>query len=507
MVSSRALLFAATLPLGLFAQDTARPTDTAPAGGPVAANDPVLERLDALTQLPWLKNDPFVTDADQLNIHGFAATDVPNYPADVYRRRLAVLDERTPFKLTYNEPVQSYIDLYAQRKREQTARMMGLAQLYFPVFEEALDRYGLPQELKYLAVVESALFPGARSRAAAVGLWQFMIGTGKLYGLDVDSYVDERCDVYKSTDAACRYLRDLHKIFGNWELALAAYNCGPGNVNKAVRRSGGTLDYWSVYNYLPRETRGYVPAFIAVNYIFNHAADHNIYPVIPNYCAYEVDTMQVCYPLSLDKLAELTGGNAQELRDLNPTFKLGIVPDINEPSTVYIPRTMVSEFLRNEEAIARSYAPDLSLPAPSTVSARNDGPVRGRTHVVRRGESLGTIARKNHVSISELRAWNRLKSDRVHAGQQLVVHPQRTVTAAASTPAAAPVAKEEERDSANEARATEYIYHTVQPGDTLWGIAQRYPGVTVDEIKRLNSGMDTRRLSVGKKIKVGVQKG
>ncbi|MBK6410241.1 MAG: lytic transglycosylase domain-containing protein [Flavobacteriales bacterium] len=280
------LLFLATvlLPFGLAAQD------------PIAVNDPVLERLDALSQLPWLKNDPFTTDVGELNTHNFAPGVVPTYSPEVYQQRLLELDERTPFKLTYNKQVQAYVDMYAERKREQTGRMLGMAQLYFPAFEEALDRYGLPQELKYLAVVESALYPGARSRAAAVGLWQFIIGTGKLYGLRVDSYVDERCDVYKSTDAACRYLRDLHEAFGDWELALAAYNCGPGNVNKAVRRAGGTMDYWKIYDHLPRETRGYVPAFIAVNYIFNHASDHNIYPVIPNYCAYEVDTMQIRYP-------------------------------------------------------------------------------------------------------------------------------------------------------------------------------------------------------------------
>lgn len=508
MASSRPSLLAVLLPLGLFAQEP-----TAPA---ITADDPVLEQLDKLAVLPWIKNDPFVTDAATLNVHGFAETDVPTYPADIYRRRLTTLDERTPFKLTYNEPVQSYIDLYAQRKREQTARMMGLAQLYFPVFEEALDRYGLPQELKYLAVVESALFPGAKSRAAAVGLWQFMIGTGKLYGLDVDSYVDERCDVYKSTDAACRYLRDLHGIFGNWELALAAYNCGPGNVNKAVRRAGGTLDYWSVYNFLPRETRGYVPAFIAVNYIFNHAADHNIYPVIPNYCAYEVDTMQVCYPLSLDKLAEITGGSAQELRDLNPTFKQGVVPDLNEPATVYIPRSMVNAFIQNEEAIAHSYTPDLRMPAPNTVSARVDaGGGHARTHVVRRGESLGVIARRNHVSTSDLRAWNRLKSDHLRVGQRLVVGvskapvtAEKTARAVDGLPAPVTTAVAGTSDSTEDKeRSVEYIYHTVQPGDTLWGIAQRYPGVTVDEIKRLNGDMNTHRLSVGKKIKVGVQKG
>ncbi len=492
MARNRALLLAFALPILSVAQN------------PVPTDDAVLERLDALSTLPWLKNDPFTTDREVLNVHHFALTDTPSYSPEVVRQRLAVLDERTPFKLTYNVPVQSYIDLYANRRREQTARMLGLAQLYFPVFEEALDRHGLPQELKYLAVVESALYPGARSRAAAVGLWQFMVGTGKMYGLAVDSYLDERCDVYQSTEAACLYLKDLYRIFGNWELALAAYNCGPGNVNKAVRRAGGRMDYWAVYANLPRETRGYVPAFIAVNYIFAHAGEYNIYPVIPNYCAYEVDTVQVCYPLTLDKLAEITGGSALELRELNPMYKQGIVPDLEGSSTIYLPRTMVSEFIEREDFIRYSYSPDMSSPAPAAQAepAKRSAlsSAENRVHVVRQGESLGLIANKNHVSLRELRAWNNLRSDRVHPGQRLVI---RKGGVEARTADASSASGQVEKQHST---TVDYIYHTVQPGDTLWGIAQRYPGTSIEDLKRLNSDMNLRKLAVGKKLKVGVQK-
>jgi membrane-bound lytic murein transglycosylase D len=494
MARTRVLPLLLVLPLWCCAQE------------PIPADDAVLERIEALSTVRWVKNDPFVTDPAVLNVHGFAPTDTPSYSPDVVRQRLAVLDERTPFKLTYNEPVQAYINLYAVRRREQTARMLGLAQLYFPIFEEALERHGLPHELKYLAVVESALYPGARSRAAAVGLWQFMVGTGKMYGLKVDSYVDERCDVYQSTEAACLYLKDLYRIFGNWELALAAYNCGPGNVNKAMRRSGGGMDYWAVYNNLLRETRGYVPAFIAVNYIFEHAADYNIYPVIPNYCAYEVDTVQIDYAVQLEALAGVLGGNPQELLDLNPMYKRGFVPDTDEPATLYLPRTLIGDFIDREPTIKQSYVPDLSTPAPAVAQVEHrdaEGAQVKRVHVVRRGESLGSIAKKNRVSVGDLRDWNNLRSDRLKAGQRLTIlkdTPVRTEEARSTPPA--------ER-TAEEAPSTpvEYIYHTVQPGDTLWAIAQHYPGVTVDTIKRLNRGMNLRKLPVGKKLKVGVQKG
>ena len=481
----------------------------------VPADDPVLENLDKLSILPWLKNDAFSTDVSALNVHHFAADAVPTYSPEVYQQRLLELDEKSPFKLTYNEPVQAYINLYAQNRREQTQRMLGLKELYFPIFEQALDRYGLPQELKYLAVVESALYPGARSRAAAVGLWQFMIGTGKMYGLRVDSYVDERCDIYKSTDAACRYLKDLYGIFGDWQLALAAYNCGPGNVNKAIRRSGGKLDYWSIYANLPRETRGYVPAFIAVNYIFNHAADHNMYPVIPNYCAYEVDTIQVRYPLQLAQLAAITGANPQELLDLNPMFKTGYVPKMDGPATIYVPRTLVAGIIDQEDTISRSYQPDISNPAPASASAsatavtmvqKSSGTQKTKTHVVRRGESLGVIASRNGVSVRDLRSWNSLRSDHIHAGQQLVVKRYSAPVAVTAQAAQVETEKVEAQGSATPSEL-EYIYHTVQPGDTLWGIAKNYPGVTVDDIKRLNGDLNTRHLNVGKRLKVGVNKG
>ena len=501
MYLKRPFLLVAVLPLGLAAQNTADVI--------ILPDDPVLARLDDLSQVHWLKNDPFTADTALLNTHGFASAEVPTWSEQTYRQRLAVLDERTPFALTYNQPVQAYIDLYAVKKREQTSRMLGLAQLYFPMFEEYLDRHHMPMELKYLAVVESALNPGARSRAGAVGLWQFMVATGKIYGLNVDSYVDERCDLHQSTEAACQYLSYLHGLYDNWELALAAYNCGPGNVNRAIRRAGGVVDYWKIYAYLPRETRGYVPAFIAVNYIFNHAADHNLYPVAPVYCAYEMDSVQVCYPLELDLLARVTGTDAAQLRELNPVFKQGRVPDVDQPATLYLPTSGIGEFLANEDMLSHSYQP-----SPQELDVMAQPMAQTRTYTVRRGESLGVIAHKHGVSVTQLKNWNNLRSDNIRPGQHLTI--QKPVTASATVPtstskkADAAVAQAKPtptgKTAVSQSDLVEYIYHVVQPGDTLWDIARKN-GISVDEIKRMNNGLESKQLRPGKKIKVGIQEG
>lgn len=478
----------------------------------IGPDDPVMARLDDLALAACIKLDPFTADTGTLNVHGFAPDQVPTWPEEVYRKRLAALDKRTPFELVYNQPVQAYIDLYASRKRELTSRVLGLSHLYFPVFEDYLDKHGLPMELKYLAVVESALIPHARSRAAAVGLWQFIVSTGRMYGLHVDSYIDERSDVHLSTEAACLYLKHLHGLYNNWELALAAYNCGPGNVNKAVRRAGGALDYWKAYPYLPRETRGYVPAFIAVNYIFNHAADHNLYPVMPNFCAYEVDTVRICHPVDLEALARACGTDPRLVRELNPVFKQGLVPDLDKPVTIYMPRDMVARYVSNEEQLRYACMGPLvkgtthaSAPIPATYAQATTKASQKRTHTVRSGETLSVIGKKYGVTTSDIRSWNHLRSDRLQVGQKLVIHQHVTQSAPqAQVSKPSPVQPSVVERSTEDVR---YIYHVVQPGDTLWDIARRYPGVTVDDIKRLNDGIDGRSLKPGNKIRVGVQEG
>lgn len=234
-------------------------------------DSPAMRALDSLVNIRFFNDDHFITDRDKLNVYHWSAIDVPAYPDSIIEKRIALLNRHSPFELTYNKTVGNFIDLYANRKRDLSARLLGLAEIYFPMFEEILDSYNLPLELKYLAVVESALIPNAGSHAGAKGLWQFMYGTGKVYGLQVTSLVDDRYDPYKSTVAAAEHLRDLYAIYHDWSLVLAAYNSGAGNVNKAIRRSGGVKNYWAIWPYLPRETRGYVPAFIAVNYLMNFA--------------------------------------------------------------------------------------------------------------------------------------------------------------------------------------------------------------------------------------------
>lgn len=415
-----ALLLAILLSTGLVAQQDSLVR--------LLPDDPVAARLDELALLPWVKYSPFTIDTVAHNIHGFAPDHVPSWDAETMRHRLAVLDGTTPFDLSYNRVVQSYIDLYVTRKREMSSRMLGLAELYFPVFEQALDRHGIPLEMKYLAVVESALNPAARSKAGAVGLWQFMLPTAKMFGLHADSYIDERHDVYKSTEAACRYLKYLYRLYDDWEMAMAAYNCGPGNVNKAIRRSGGQKSYWAIYDHLPRETRGYVPAFIAVNYLFAHHADHNLYPISPTYCHYEMDTLQVCYRLDIAAVARLTGTSAEDLLLMNPTFKRGVIPDVDQPVTIYLPKDAAGIFVANEEQLRYNYQENTSRdqgvqssaapaaqPKPAPSNAAN-------THVVRAGDSLGAIARRYGVSVTDLKRWNGLRSDMIRTGQKLVVH-------------------------------------------------------------------------------------
>jgi len=342
------------------------------------------------------------------------------YPDSTYINRLYRLP--TEMELVYNPIVRSYIDMYTGRRRNSVEYFLGKSQYYFPIFEQALDEAGLPLELKYLPIIESALNPTIVSRAGATGLWQFMIGTGKMYNLEINSLVDERRDPLKATQAAVRYLKDLYGIYGDWNLVIAAYNCGPGNVNKAIRRSGGKTDYWEIYNYLPRETRGYVPAFIAATYVMNYYSLHSICPLEYDF-HYATDTIVVDKYVHLQQIADVLSVDVEDVKSLNPQFKKNIIPGEFKKYTVTLPSTKATDFEVYKDSVY-SYRVNEFLAHRKVVDpdgGSSSGTSRTR-HKVKRGETLSSIASKHRVTVNQLKTWNRLKSSRLRIGQMLSVH-------------------------------------------------------------------------------------
>lgn len=353
----------------------------------------------------------------------------PYFTDSVYIDRLS----RIPaiMEMPYNEIVRKFIDLYAGRLRNQVAFMLSACNFYMPIFEEALDAYGLPLELKYLPIIESALNPSAVSRAGASGLWQFMIGTGKIYGLESNSLVDERRDPIKATWAAARYLKEMHAIYGDWNLVIAAYNCGPGTINKAIRRAGGETDYWKIYNLLPRETRGYVPAFIAANYVMTYYCDHNICPMETNIPA-NTDTVQINKNLHFMQIAELCNIPLDEIKSLNPQYKKQIIPGDHKPYTLRLPIHAISSFIDRQDTIYAHRSEELFHNRKviemkdDTPSARRTGKSRGSGNVtyykIRKGDTLSSIASKYNVRVKDLQRWNGLSKTQISAGKQLKIY-------------------------------------------------------------------------------------
>ncbi len=469
---------------------------------------PYVAALDSLLMI-----DIFPNSLDSSNyVYDFSATDtvIPTFHDSIYAQRMAYLNALSPFKLEYNRDVRGYIDLYTERKREQVSRMMGLAELYFPMFEEKLDQYNLPLEFKYLAVVESALNPSARSWVGAKGLWQFMYTTGKIYDLKVSSYVDERNDPFKATEAACQYFTKLYSIFGDWNLVLAAYNSGPGNVNKAIRRSGGKKDYWEIRRYLPRETRGYVPAFIAVNYVMSYANEHNLHPTMPIIRHLDRDTVVIKQTMRFDQISKMLDIPNDLLVFLNPSYKLEIIPYLkNRPYTLSLPKDKIGVFLANEDSIYKLIAAEEAInnkPMPQYVDMGDK-----IIHRVRRGEYLGAISEKYGVSVRSIMRWNNLRSTNIAIGQRLSIYPRKLSSAAIVS---APEPKKEEKKKEAEEEKTEEVasnessqeeqlsYYTVQNGDTLWSIARKYPGISASNIKDWNNIRSEKRIKPGMKLKI-----
>ncbi len=519
----------------------------------VQVYDPISAMLDSLVTLNHVVRFNTLTSSDVV----CNSITCPTFSNEVYSERINKIN--TPIPLTYNKYVKDFIDLYAMKKRGLTQRVMGLSNLYFPLYEEILDQEGLPLEFKYLSVVESALNPIAVSHCGATGLWQFMYNTGILYNLKVNSYTDERRDPIKATHAACQYFKDMYKIYGDWLLVVAAYNCGAGNVNRAIKRSGGKTTFWEIMPYLPQETRGYVPAFIAVNYVMTYAKEHNLYPVAPEYSYFQVDTVQVNRQVNFSVLAKQLDLPMEVIAYLNPIYKRNIIPDVDASLTLRLPTNKLAQFISLEENIYAESKPITPvIQFASVLNDANDGDVitasNGKkyeilskkikkSHTVKRGETLSEIADNYNATVNDIKKLNRLKTTKVHRGQTLSVYAWVKTKVPVKETQAVAAKKEIENVKNNIAAATKkdsdnvkgntasnvkmdsseqliaslneegaeginpdsdsqqtvvetktkvkptadkYIYHLVQPGDTLWNIAKRYEGVTVEQIKDIN---------------------
>ena len=436
-----------------------------------------------------------------------------------YIARLAAI--QTPIEMTFNSLVQDQIKLYTQRRRGQVERMLGLSEHYFPIFEEALDARNMPLELKYLPIIESALNPVALSRAGASGIWQFMYRTGKLYGLEVTSYIDERRDPVKSTYAAVKYLSDLYDIYGDWHLALAAYNCGPGNVNKAIKRSGDKRDFWEIYPNLPRETRNYVPAFIAATYAMHYAPEYRMSPVmhaLPENC----DTVMIYQPLHFQQVADVLQISIESIRDLNPQYRRDIVPSTeNKSYSLKLSAENTLLFAAYEDSIY-NYMREQFFPSNRLVISPSDSKHSvtapdGRAaiqYTVKSGDVVGAIAKWFNVREADIRYWNNLSGNRIRVGQKLTIYvpknreehykavaQARSGKAPASTPKQ-PTNTTTPPKSVNQSETSNYEYYTVRSGDTLWSIAQKFPGVTNEDIMRLNNIKDAKKIKPGQVLKI-----
>jgi membrane-bound lytic murein transglycosylase D len=464
-------------------------------------DNPIAAMLDSLSSLQFFEKSNKLSDLN--NTNNFAKDFVPNYSDDVYRDRFSQFQKTSPIPMVYNSQVKDMIDLYTIKKRTSTEYMLGLAQLYFPMIEELLDRYGIPLEMKYLAIVESALNPIAKSHVGAGGLWQFMYGTGKQYSLDVNSYVDDRNDPYDATIAACKYLKDLYKIHKDWLLVMAAYNCGTNNVTKAIRRSGGKTNFWEISPYLPKETQAYIPAFTAVAYVMNHASDHNLIPIVPMYKYNEIDTVLVKDFLTFDELSKKLNVSKNELVFLNPAFRKGVIPSSSEKSyALRLPKRCIPDFINNETALYayNEMKGKINFEKPLAKNGKESYTKEGNQyHKVKVGESLALLSKKYNATIAQLKEWNNLnKKGSILLGQQLIVN--RLVKTQNETILAS---KNESgnQDSQNQTLA-KYITYKVQPGDTLLGIANKNE-TSIYEIKKWNN-FKSEDVVPGQQIKIKI---
>lgn len=429
----------------------------------------------------------YMSNAERKDITGVELT------KETLQERLKAIDAKTPFHIAYNPALEKVIKSYLKHRRKYYPALMAKAAYYFPMFERYLDQYDIPLEMKYLAIVESALNPRAKSRVGATGLWQFMYPTGKQYKLKVSSYVDERQDPIKATIAACKYLSDLYRIFGDWDLALAAYNSGPGNVSKAIRRSGGYKNYWNIRPYLPRETAGYVPAFYATMYLFEHAEDHNLIGDAPKIHHFATDTLGIKRTVSFDQISEKIGVDAELLVFLNPSYKLDIIPYIKgRDYKLVLPKAATGGFLKVEkELYALADDDDAKREKPLPKYFEMDQRIRYR---VRSGDYLGKIANRYGVRVSDIKKWNRLRNNRLKIGQRLTIYPKRLREPKRKVT--------QSKKKSSQKPKGEFTVYVVKKGDSLWTIAKKFPKVSTEDIKKWNNIWSAKSIKPGTKLKI-----
>jgi membrane-bound lytic murein transglycosylase D len=500
-----------------------------------------------------LSNEMFF-DIENMNIDEEVAY---NLDTEVLKKRLRKLDVQSPFVIEYNPALENVIKSFLKNRTKSFERQMALAEYYFPLFEEKLSKYNLPLEIKYLAIVESALQPKAKSKVGAGGLWQFMPATGKQYKLNITTYVDERHDPIKSTEAACHYMMNMYAIFGDWSLVLASYNCGPGNVSKAIRRSGGKTDYWEIRKYLPKETANYVPAFLATMYIYEFKKEHGLVPKKAEMTYFETDTVMVKQAMTFKQLSDLLDISEAQLEYLNPIYKSKYIPSIDdEYFYLRLPKNKIGIFVSNEEKIygylayleqekinkiqlalqakkRDSIAKQDSLVVAASLVVTNSEPVemeeviKKRTkevvsknfHKVKKGETLSEIADKNNVSIVNLRKWNNIKGSNINIGQSLVIQTTKKVTVNEVVKKPKPktdivepnvenaVAETTEKPSENKySSAKSKIdikedYYIVQKGDSIFSITKKFPNLTADDLKKKND-LKNDNIQPGMKLKI-----
>lgn len=433
-------------------------------------------RLDSLMCDWYVKLNDTSVEIEELESTRFTT----NVPDSILVQRLEAINSY--ITLPFNSTVKNYMVLYSEKSNDKMQRILALADYYFPIFEEVFARYDMPLELKYMSVIESALNPVARSRAGARGIWQFMYSTAKLYGLKINSFVDERLDVEKAADAAARYLLDAYNTFGDWNLAICSYNCGAGNVNKAIRRSGSNA-FWDLYPYLPRETRGYVPAMVGAMYAMAYRDEYGLQKgetILP----IQADTMIIRKNLHFKQVSEIVGVPIDILREMNPQYVHDIVPGSEGESILKIPFSFSGEFVAREDTLYTHKADSL-MSAKVMKSIQSGGDGSSIIYVVKSGDNLGKIAQRYHVSVNNLRKWNGISGSMIRIGQRLTIYNNGY----------GPV-EEKKSDADN----VSYTYYTVQTGDSLYKIAQNYPGVSADDIMRLN-GISSK-IKAGTKLKI-----